>query len=140
MGGTRPGQWSRVQDPGTNYGRVLIRKFPWVCAGDCIPIFIVNKSFVSPAVHQKVFFDEKCAGWEANLKQESNNGNGRYERYHIETRHVPDIVRWPTRFTVKVGKVGLARKLLSEVLHHGLNKKEVVTSRPCLYGRAVALG
>ena len=68
------------------------------------------------------------------MKQESNNGNGRYERYQIETRQVPDIVRWPTRFTVKVGKIGLARELLSEVLHHGMNKKEVVTSRPCLYG------
>jgi hypothetical protein len=123
MGGTRPGQWSRTQDPGKKYGRVLIRIFPWVCAGDCIPIFIVNKSFVSPAVHQIFFFDEKRAGWEVNLKQESNNGNGCYEHYHIETQHVPDIVRWLTRFTVKVGKVGLARELLSEVLHHGLKIK-----------------
>jgi len=68
------------------------------------------------------------------LKEFHNNGNGRYERYHIETRHVPEIVKWPTRFSVKVGKIGLAKELLSEIYHHGLNKKEVVTSRPCLYG------
>jgi hypothetical protein len=68
------------------------------------------------------------------LKEPGNNGNGRYKRYHIKTRHVPDIVKWPTRFTVKVGKIGLAKELLSEIFHHGLNKKEVITSRPCLYG------
>ena len=68
------------------------------------------------------------------MKQEHNNGNGRYNRYHIDVQHVPDIVSWPTRFTVKVGKIGLARELISEILHHGLNKKEVITSRPCLYG------
>mgnify|MGYP001823912080 FL=1 len=68
------------------------------------------------------------------MKQEGSNGNGRYERYHIETRHAPDIARWPTRFTVKVGKIGLARELISEIFHHGLKEKEVITSRPCLYG------
>ena len=66
--------------------------------------------------------------------QNSSNGNGRYERYHIDTRQAPDIVRWPTRFTVKVGKVGLAKELLSEIIHHGFSRKEVITSRPCLYG------
>ena len=68
------------------------------------------------------------------MKQEVSNGNGRYDRYHIDTQHVPDIVSWPTRFTVKVGKIGLARELISEIFHHGLKKKEVITSRPCLYG------
>lgn len=59
---------------------------------------------------------------------------GRYERYHIHTERAPDIVKWPPRFTVKVGKIGLAKELLSELFHHGLKNKEVITSRPCLYG------
>jgi hypothetical protein len=62
------------------------------------------------------------------------NGNGRYERYHIHTEHVPEIVNWPTRFTVKVGKIGLAKELLFEVIKHGFKNKEVITSRPCMYG------
>jgi hypothetical protein len=64
----------------------------------------------------------------------NTNGNGRYERYHIDTKHAPDIVNWPTRFTVKVGKIGLAKELFSELFHHGLKNKEVITSRPCMYG------
>ena len=68
------------------------------------------------------------------MEKQENNGKGRYRRYHIETRHVPEAVRWPTRFTVKVGKFGLAKELLSEIFQHGFNNMEVVTSRPCLYG------
>jgi hypothetical protein len=72
--------------------------------------------------------------WEERLNNIANQGNGSYHRYHIETRTVPDIVKWPTRFTVKVCKIGLAKELLSEILHHGIKHREVVTSRPCLYG------
>ena len=37
--------------------------------------------------------------------------------------------------SVKVGKIGLARWLVTEILEHGLGKRrEVVLSRPCMYG------
>ena len=62
------------------------------------------------------------------------NGDERYQRYHIETKHAPDIKRWPTRFTVKVGKIGLAKELISEIFHHRFKNWEVITSRPCMYG------
>ncbi|MGW8226566.1 MAG: hypothetical protein ACWGOY_12565, partial [Anaerolineales bacterium] len=68
------------------------------------------------------------------MNNTANQDNGSYHRYHIDTRTVPDIVKWPTRFLVKVGKIGLAKELLSEILHHGIKHREVVTSRPCLYG------
>jgi hypothetical protein len=64
----------------------------------------------------------------------NSNGNGQYERYHIHTEHAPDIVKWPSRFDVKVGKIGLAKELLSELIHHRLKNKDVITSRPCMYG------
>ncbi|MBN2043531.1 MAG: hypothetical protein JW757_00820 [Anaerolineales bacterium] len=58
-----------------------------------------------------------------------------YVRYHIHTETANEIKRWPTRFRVKVKKAGLAKWLLKEVLEHGLgNRREVVLSRPCLYG------
>jgi hypothetical protein len=57
----------------------------------------------------------------------------RYHRYHIETREVPDRLPWPSRFKVRVSKLGLARHLVSEMLETGFDM-EVVTSRPCLYG------
>ena len=60
--------------------------------------------------------------------------NGKYERYQIHTQTAPDVEKWPTRFNVKVGKIGLAKLLLSEIRHHGIKRMEVVTSRPCLYG------
>ena len=56
-----------------------------------------------------------------------------YHRYHIEARNAPGIARWPTRFRVRVGRVGLAKHLLSELVKNRLNM-EVVLSRPCLYG------
>lgn len=67
---------------------------------------------------------------------EKNNGSehsSSYHRYHIETREVPDRVRWPSRFKVKVSKLGLAKHLLTEILHTRMDM-EVVTSRPCMYG------
>ncbi|MCI0395906.1 MAG: hypothetical protein L0332_12210 [Chloroflexi bacterium] len=56
-----------------------------------------------------------------------------YHRYHIETKTAPDIVAWPSRFKVKVSRVGLARLLLSELIHYR-GDVEVMLSRPCLYG------
>jgi hypothetical protein len=63
------------------------------------------------------------------------NHNTKYERYHIHTEAAEEIRKWPTRFNVKVSKVGLAKWLLQEVFEYGLGKRrEVVLSRPCLYG------
>jgi hypothetical protein len=56
-----------------------------------------------------------------------------FERYHIETEDVPDIVPWPSRFNVKVGKIGLTRLLLRELVHYR-GDLGLVLSRPCLYG------
>jgi hypothetical protein len=63
-----------------------------------------------------------------------NKGNGKYVRYHIQTKLSPDVEKWPSRFNVKVGKVGLAKLLLREIIHHGFKNHEVITSRPCMYG------
>ena len=56
-----------------------------------------------------------------------------YHRYHIEARNAPGIARWPTRFRVRVGRVGLAKYLVTELFKARFNM-EVVLSRPCLYG------
>jgi hypothetical protein len=56
-----------------------------------------------------------------------------YERYHIEARPAPDIVPWPSRFKVKVGKAGLARLLVKELIQYRGNR-DVALSRPCMYG------
>ncbi len=56
-----------------------------------------------------------------------------YHRYHIETEEVDDIDPLPHRFLVEVGKVGLAKFILSEVIHYGM-KPDVLLSRPCTYG------
>ena len=57
-----------------------------------------------------------------------------YHRYHIETRDAPDIEAWPPRFQVKVKKHRLAWLLLREIFHYGPGQKEVILSRPCVYG------
>lgn len=59
--------------------------------------------------------------------------NGRYNRYHIETRAAPDIEPWPTRFLVEVSKIGLAKLLIREIFHYK-GDMAVVTHRPCVYG------
>lgn len=56
-----------------------------------------------------------------------------YHRYHIETEEVDDVDPLPHRFLVEVGKVGLAKFILSEVIHYGM-KPDVILSRPCTYG------
>ena len=58
----------------------------------------------------------------------------KFTRYHIETKPAPDIEKWPTRFTVKVGKVELAKFLIKEILHYGPFNHKVILSRPCIYG------
>ncbi len=63
-----------------------------------------------------------------------HNEPNKFTRYHIETRSVPDIEKWPTRFTVKVGKVELATFLIKEILHYGPFNHQVILSRPCIYG------
>ena len=56
-----------------------------------------------------------------------------YHRYNIDTEEVDDVDPLPHRFLVEVGKVGLAKFILSEVFHYGL-KPDVILSRPCTYG------
>jgi len=56
-----------------------------------------------------------------------------YHRYHIETTTATDVAPYPSRFSVKVGKVGLATHLLKEIVHQRLNIR-LITSRPCMYG------
>ncbi len=57
-----------------------------------------------------------------------------YHRYHIDAQPAPEIEKWPPRFDVKVGRIGLAKFLIEEVLHYGFKHREVIMSRPCLYG------
>jgi hypothetical protein len=56
-----------------------------------------------------------------------------YHRYHIETSEAQNVAPYPNRFRVKVGRPGLARHLLKEIVHRRFNLK-LVTSRPCMYG------
>lgn len=56
-----------------------------------------------------------------------------YHRYHIETHPMPHIASHPDRFIVRVGKIGLAKLLLTEIIRERGNMA-VVTSRPCMYG------
>jgi hypothetical protein len=56
-----------------------------------------------------------------------------YRRYHIESDTALEVAPYPSRFRVRVGRVGLAKLLLREILHSRLNR-QVIVSRPCLYG------
>jgi hypothetical protein len=56
-----------------------------------------------------------------------------YKRYHIENIPVDDIRNWPNRFRVHVGKIGLLKLLVKELFHTRGNR-EVMLSRPCMYG------
>ena len=55
-----------------------------------------------------------------------------YHRYHIETNSVPDIVKCPNRFRVRVQKHRLILFLIEEILRYP-TKKKVIFSRPCIY-------
>jgi hypothetical protein len=59
--------------------------------------------------------------------------NTKYHRYHIDTLDTPDIVPWPSRFNVKVNRLGLAKLLLTEAIEYRGNT-EIMLSRPCMYG------
>ncbi|MBJ84009.1 MAG: hypothetical protein CMB52_00625 [Euryarchaeota archaeon] len=56
-----------------------------------------------------------------------------YHRYHIEATETEDRQKYPRRFNVKVGKVGLARLLFKEFFKY-FGHWDVVFSRPCTYG------
>jgi len=56
-----------------------------------------------------------------------------YHRYHIETDTTLEVAPYPSRFRVRVGRVGLAKFLLREIVHTRFNR-QIITSRPCLYG------
>jgi hypothetical protein len=56
-----------------------------------------------------------------------------YQRYHLETGPAPDVVALPSRFRVHVKKQGLASLLIRELIQYRGNK-EIVLSRPCVYG------
>jgi len=55
-----------------------------------------------------------------------------YQRYHIETNSLPDVVKCPNRFRVKVQKHRLILFLIEEILRYP-TKKRVIFSRPCIY-------
>ncbi len=57
----------------------------------------------------------------------------RYERFKIETKPAPHIYEVPNKFDVSARKARLAAMLVHEALEYRLNK-EVVLSRPCIYG------
>ncbi len=65
---------------------------------------------------------------------EEHAKSGVYHRYHIHTVEAPDRERWPSRFNVHVRKAGLAKLLIKEVFHYGPQNKDVILSRPCVYG------
>ena len=56
-----------------------------------------------------------------------------YERFRIETKPAPHVFQIPNKFDVSAKKVRLAAMLVHEAFEFKLNK-EVVLSRPCIYG------
>ncbi len=57
----------------------------------------------------------------------------KYERFKIETKPAPHVFQIPNKFDVSAKKVRLAAMLVHEAFEFKLNK-EVVLSRPCIYG------
>ncbi len=57
----------------------------------------------------------------------------KYERLRIETKPAPHVFQIPNKFDVSAKKVRLAAMLVHEAFEFKLNK-EVVLSRPCIYG------
>src|SRR2546427_12437105 len=57
----------------------------------------------------------------------------KYERFKIETKPAPHVYQIPNKFDVSARKVRLAAMLVHEAFEFKLNK-EVVLSRPCIYG------
>jgi hypothetical protein len=56
-----------------------------------------------------------------------------YQRYSIHTQKTPGVASWPTQYLVHVGKVGLAKHLLSELISTRFNL-DILLSRPCIFG------
>src|SRR6266849_7538889 len=56
-----------------------------------------------------------------------------YKRFKIEPKPAPHVYQIPNKFDVNARKVRLAAMLVHEALEYKLNK-EVVLSRPCIYG------
>ena len=56
-----------------------------------------------------------------------------YERFKIETKPAPHRYPIPNKFDVSAKKIRLAAMLVHEAFEYKLNK-EVVLSRPCIYG------
>src|SRR3989442_15977517 len=61
------------------------------------------------------------------------NKPSRYERFKIETKPARNVYQIPNKFGVSAKKVRLAAMLVHETFEFKLNK-EVVLSRPCIYG------
>ena len=73
-------------------------------------------------------------GWSGEVEIISPiSATARYHRYHIETRSTEDIAPHPSRFRVLVKKHKLVQLLLTELIHYRGNR-QVVLSRPCVYG------
>ncbi len=56
-----------------------------------------------------------------------------YERFHIDTKPAPHAYPLPPKFDVHARKLKLAAMLVHEAFEYHF-KKEVVLSRPCIYG------
>src|SRR5256885_7707779 len=56
-----------------------------------------------------------------------------YKRFKIEPKPAPHVYQIPNKFDVSARKLRLASMLVHEALEYRLNK-EVVLSRPCIYG------
>src|SRR2546428_14004622 len=61
------------------------------------------------------------------------NKPSRYERFKIETKPASHVYQIPNKFGVSAKKARLAAMLVHETFKFKLNK-EVVLSRPCIYG------
>src|SRR3989442_715463 len=75
-----------------------------------------------------------CRGLARGLVLESEAVKpSKYERFKIETKPAPHVYQIPNKFDVSARKIRLAAMLVHEAFEFKLNK-EVVLSRPCIYG------
>jgi len=56
-----------------------------------------------------------------------------YTRYRIDAEHAKNIIHHPNRFVVHINRLALAKLLIKEFFHYK-GDKEVIFSRPCVYG------
>ena len=59
--------------------------------------------------------------------------SSRYERFRIETKPAENRFNVPSKFNVRARRFRLAAMLVHEAFHYRFNR-EVVLSRPCIYG------